>query len=219
MNVENNILDLTEIFASIQGESSFVGLPTTFIRCSGCNLKCRWCDTTYSHSKGSLYSIEEIISKVQEHNCKNVCITGGEPLLQENIYDLIKSICDLEYVVSIETNGSLPIEKIDRRAHIIMDVKCPSSGMEKNNNWDNLSILTIKDEIKFVLADKNDYIYARDICQKFQLEQKVKNILLSPAHALLNPQTLASWIIEHSLRARLNLQIHKYIWAANFRGV
>jgi len=217
--IKNKSLNLIELFASIQGESSFVGLPTSFIRCSECNLRCRWCDSRYSHGKGSDYSLEEIIEKVKEHNCQHVCITGGEPLLQENIYPLIVTLCDLGYTVSIETNGSLCVEKIDRRAHIIMDVKCPSSGMEKKNYWRNLSVLGENDEVKFVLADRNDYVYARDVCRKFKLEENVKSILLSPAHSMLDPQKLSSWIIEHSLRVRLNLQIHKYIWTANKRGV
>lgn len=213
-------LQLIEIFFSIQGETSFSGLPTTFIRLAACNLRCSWCDTSYSFGRGETWQIHDIISKVQTGGCRHVCITGGEPLLQENVYVLIQNLCDLGYVCSIETGGSLPISKIDPRAITILDIKCPGSAMSHKNDWNNLSNLNSHDEIKFVILDRIDYDFAKDICEKYQLFARSKEVLLSPVHGKLDAKLLVNWILEDQLQnCRLNLQLHKFIWDPLQRGV
>jgi 7-carboxy-7-deazaguanine synthase len=217
--MDERSLNLTEIFHSIQGETSFSGLPTTFIRLSQCNLRCSWCDTSYSFSKGDKTPLLEIIETTEKVKLPYVCITGGEPLLQENVHPLMQKLCDLRYSVSIETSGSLPIKMIDPRVHVILDIKCPGSGMEKKNLFANLADLKTKDEVKFVLAHREDYDYAKTIINEYDLASKVKEILLSPVHGELDPQILTEWIIEDRLKVRLNLQIHKTIWTPETQGV
>lgn len=212
-------LYLTEIFPSVQGETSFSGLPTTFIRLSGCNLRCSWCDTPYSFKRGEKFSLEAIQQKVQDFSCPHICITGGEPLLQKNVHCLMKNLCDLGYVISIETGGSLPIDTIDPRVHIILDIKCPTSKMEHKNYWENLKHISSKDEVKFVLSDEKDYCYAKQVCSEYEIGKKTPKILFSPVHGILPPQQLVEWILRDKLAVRLNLQLHKYIWTPTTRGV
>jgi 7-carboxy-7-deazaguanine synthase len=212
-------LNLVEIFASVQGETSFTGLPTTFIRLARCNLRCSWCDTTYSFGKGIPFTIQDILHTVQSKGCRYVCITGGEPLLQKNVYNLMSTLADLGYTQSLETGGSLSIAEVDMRVHVILDVKCPGSGMSQKNHWDNLKILQAKDEVKFVLKDRADYDFSKQIIQEWRLDEKVRAVLLSPVHGVLNPQTLVEWVLEDRLKIRLNLQLHKLIWPNETQGV
>jgi len=220
MNFKNvEALNLTEIFASIQGETSFAGLPTTFIRLAACNLRCTWCDTPYSFGRGSPWSLTSIVEQAQANGCQHICVTGGEPLLQENVYPLMAHLCDKGYTVSIETGGSLPVSRIDPRVHIILDIKCPGSAMEKKNLWSNLNDLKPKDEVKFVILDEKDYEWAKTICLEHSLNDKVKNILFSPVYGELDPQNLTSWILRDKIPVRLNIQIHKTIWSPTTKGV
>jgi len=203
-----NRLFVTELFTSLQGESSLVGLPTTFIRLSGCNLRCSWCDSQYTFPKGTAYTIDELIEKVKEAKTNYVCVTGGEPLLQDGVYELMRKLAEAGYTVSCETNGSLPIGNIDSRVRIILDIKCPGSGQAEKNMMGNLEILRPHDEVKFVIANEADYKFAKGVVQKF----KLANVLLSPAWGLLEAQTLADWIVQDRIPARLNLQLHKMLW-------
>lgn len=216
---ENNTLNLIEVFASVQGETTFSGLPTTFVRLAACNLRCSWCDTTYSFGKGHPWSFDKIHSVIADKGCPYVCITGGEPLLQSNVYPFMQQLCDKGYTLSLETSGSLPIEKVDSRVHTILDIKCPGSGMESKNFWENMQFLRPQDEVKFVIKDRNDYIYAKNVCAKYELEKRHLHPLFSPVHGALPPEQLVKWIIEDRLAVRLNLQIHKFIWTPETRGV
>ncbi|MBA2729030.1 MAG: radical SAM protein [Parachlamydiaceae bacterium] len=212
-------LYITEVFASVQGETSLTGLPTTFIRLASCNLRCSWCDTTYSFGRGTPASIEHLVLEAENNGCQFVCITGGEPLLQPYVHQLIDKLLHHGYVISLETGGSLPIHEVDSRVLIILDIKCPGSGMSHKNHWENLHIITKKDEIKFVLTNEEDYIYAKEICLKYNLFKKTPHILLSPVHGVLDPQILVGWILRDKLQVRLNLQVHKYIWTPTTQGV
>lgn len=212
-------LQIIEIFKSIQGETTFTGLPTTFVRLAACNLRCTWCDTTYSFGRGETWPLEKIFSTVTSYGCRHVCVTGGEPLLQKNVYHLMKELCDRGYCLSLETGGSLPIDQVDPRVHLIVDVKCPGSGMEKKNEWANLSKLRSKDEVKFVISDRNDFDYAKEVCEKYSLYEQVGQVLFAPAFDILHPQLLVEWILSENLRVRLNLQMHKFIWDPSTKGV
>jgi 7-carboxy-7-deazaguanine synthase len=213
------MLNIIEIFASVQGETSFTGLPTSFVRLAACNLRCSWCDTTYSFGRGTPYSIETILNQVQTFGCPYVCITGGEPLLQENVYPLMEQLLDLNYTLSLETGGSLSGEKVDPRVHIIYDIKCPGSQMQHKNDWTNLTRLRNHDEIKFVLLDKIDYNYALEVCRRYRLFERSTPVLFSPVFGKLDPKELVSWILADKLPVRLNLQIHKFIWDPETRSV
>lgn len=210
-------LNLIEIFASVQGETSLTGLPTTFIRLAACNLRCSWCDTSYSFGRGTPYDLEAIIQQVITNGCKNVCITGGEPLLQQNVYPLMARLCDLGYALSLETGGSLPTDQVDPRVMTVLDVKCPGSKMDHKNHLNNLKNLKKHDEVKFVILDRQDYDYAKQICVDHQLFDK--NVLFSPVFGQLNPQELVQWILKDQLPVRLNMQIHKFIWSPETKGV
>ncbi len=212
-------LNIIEIFASIQGETSLSGLPTTFIRLAACNLRCSWCDTTYSFGRGTTYTLESILEQVDKNRCKQVCVTGGEPLLQENVHPLMKSLCDKGYAVSLETSGSLPTDEVDPRVRIILDIKCPGSGMSHKNLWANLDLLRTHDEIKFVVKDRHDYDYAKQVCMEKKLFEKPAAILLSPVYGEMEPKSLVEWILQDHLPVRLNLQIHKFIWSSDTKGV
>ncbi len=207
------MLKVNEIFKSIQGESTYAGLPCTFVRLAGCNLRCTYCDTNYAYYHGKELSDEEIISKIEEYGVNIVEFTGGEPLLQEETPPLIKTLLDKGHKVLIETNGSICIGCLDKRLTIIMDIKTPKSGMSERMNLKNLELIKNNDEIKFVLLDESDYIWAKDMISKYNLLSKTKNILMSPAYGVLSPKTLALWILRDNLPIRVQLQIHKYIWA------
>ena len=220
METDNSqTLNLIEIFRSIQGETSFTGLPTTFIRLAQCNLRCSWCDTKYSFGRGTAYPLTAILSTVDQFGCRYVCLTGGEPLLQKNVYPLMTRLCNANYTLSLETGGSLPIDQVDARVHTILDIKCPGSGMAEKNFWKNLEFLRPQDQVKFVVANREDYEFAKDICLSFKLFERSKEVLLSPVHAVLDPKQLIEWCFNDKLFFRLNLQIHKYIWHPDMRGV
>ncbi len=212
-------LHLIELFESVQGETSFAGLPTTFIRLAACNLRCTWCDTSYSFGRGEAHHVDAILTRVREFGHSQVCVTGGEPLLQKEVTELLRQLCDEKYIVSLETGGSLPTELVDERVHIILDIKCPGSGMQHKNYWNNLNCLRKHDEVKFVLADKEDYLYAKEICDRFHLIGRVNEVLFSPVFGQLDPKELVRWILADRLGVRLNLQTHKFIWSPDKRGV
>lgn len=215
----NPSLNIIEIFHSIQGESSLVGIPTTFIRLAACNLRCSWCDTTYSFGRGTPFLTSNIIKEVQKGGLSFVCITGGEPLLQKDVYSLMTQLLDLGITVSLETSGSLSTQEVDPRVRVILDVKCPGSKMSDKNYWKNLEFLKSGDEVKFVLVDRSDYDYAVRICNQYGLFQKNHEILFSPAFSLLQAAVLAAWIVEDKIPVRLQLQMHKFIWSPQTRGV
>lgn len=212
-------MKVNEIFLSLQGESLSTGLPTVFIRFTGCNLRCTYCDTTYSYDEGMEMEINEIIKEIKKYECKRICLTGGEPLLQKDLQTLLYFLKECE--VSIETNGSIDISPFHlyQKHRFVMDIKCPSSGMSSYNFIKNIDFLTKKDEIKFVISDYEDFLYSKDIIESFDLEKKVSNIIMSPVHQKLNPQILAEWILKNKLfSVRLGLQLHKVIWGEK-RGV
>lgn len=209
---------VTEIFHSIQGESSYAGQPCVFVRLTGCPLRCTWCDTEYAFYGGTEQPIDEILSKVDSYGCRLVEVTGGEPLAQSEAFPLISTLCDRGYRVLIETSGAIDIASVDRRAHIILDVKCPASGMTDRMYWPNLNQLTMKDEAKFVLADRKDYDWAREIIAKYELTTRC-SVLMSPVFGSLEPRQLAEWVLADRLPVRFQLQLHKWIWAPDMRGV
>lgn len=217
---ETTSLRIVEIFQSVQGETSFAGLPTTFIRLAGCNLRCTWCDTTYSFGRGEKTNIHDIIVQTRSFGHKHVCVTGGEPLLQSEVLPLMSQLCDEEFIVSLETGGSLPTEDVDSRVTVILDIKCPASGMHHKNRYENLSVLKPQDQVKFVIQDRNDYDFTLAIMNQYSLFHKVSEVLLSPVFGLLDPKELVSWMLADRLcGVRLNLQTHKFIWAPNTKGV
>ncbi len=211
------MLKINEIFYSIQGESSYTGLPTVFIRLTFCNLRCTYCDSEYAFYDGKDYSIDEIITEIEKYNCKLVEITGGEPLFQKNSLDLMKILCDKNYEVLLETSGSLPIKDVDKRVKIIMDLKTPSSRMEKKNLLENLNYLKEFDEVKFVIGDRTDFEWSKSLLPKINLDYK--NIIFSTVFGKLDNKTLAEWILEEKIKVRFQLQIHKYIWHPETKGV
>lgn len=211
-------MKVCEIFLGIQGESSYAGIPFVFVRLSGCNLRCLYCDTPYAYEDGIEMSVNEVFEKVSSFGIKFVEITGGEPLLQKESLLLIKRLLDKNYNVLVETNGSVSIKDVDSRAIIIMDIKTPKSGVFDKMNLDNLKYLKDVDEIKFVLTDREDYEWTKNFIYEYELINKC-NILLSPVYGVLSPEKLAGWILEDRLSVRLNLQIHKYIYGPDKRGV
>ena len=212
-------LQITEIYKSIQGESSFVGWPCVFIRLTGCPLRCRWCDTAYSFSGGEQLELTAIINQVEKFQCRLVELTGGEPLAQLHTPHLINSLVDRGFKVLIETGGSEPIKDLNPRLHIIMDLKCPDSQMSEHNLWENLLYLKISDEIKFVIASKDDFNWAIGKIKQHALDQK-SNLLFSPAFGLVQPKDLTEWLLaENNDRLRMQVQIHKYIWSPRAKGV
>jgi 7-carboxy-7-deazaguanine synthase len=213
------MLKVNEIYFSIQGESSKTGLPCVFVRLTYCNLRCSYCDTEYAFYEGKDLSVNEIISEVKRYQCKLVEITGGEPLVQmDECLELMKILCDEGFEVMIETGGSLPIKDIDKRVMIIMDLKCPSSGMLKKNLYENINYLKQTDEVKFVIGDREDYEWSKEQLTKYSLTEKC-NVLFSVVFDKLDPVTLVNWIVEDNLNVRFQLQMHKYIWHPQTKGV
>lgn len=209
---------VTEIFHSIQGESSYAGQPCVFVRLTGCPLRCTWCDTDYAFYGGRDCSIDEVLAKVQTYGCRLVEVTGGEPLAQPESLPLMTKLCDAGYTVLLETSGAVDIAPVDPRVHIVLDVKCPGSGMTDRMHWPNLAALTAKDEVKFVLADRRDYDWAREILVQHSLAGRC-SVLFSPAFGSLDLRQLAEWILADKLPVRFQIQLHKYIWAPDMRGV
>ena len=212
------MLTVAEIFSSIQGETSFAGLPFTFARLSGCNLRCRYCDTAWAYDSGQKFSVDEVISRVAAFGLNRVCVTGGEPMLQEETPVLVRGLLDLGFLVLVETNGAVPLSGLDPRAVIIMDVKCPASGEHEKMLWENFRRLDDKDEAKFVISNREDYEYAKEVLKKHHAGARWK-ALFSPAFGALSPELLAQWILEDALDVRLQLQIHKLIWDPQRKGV
>ena len=214
------MLRVTEIFRSIQGESTHAGRPCTFVRLTGCPMRCTWCDSEYTFSGGEHFASDDIMQKVRDFGCNLVEITGGEPLAQREAFDLIKRLCDENFEVLIETGGYVSTEEVDPRARIILDIKCPASSEAERNHWPNLDRLRADlDEVKFVIADRNDWEFAKKIISEYDLEKSAKAVLISPAWGLIDLQELANWITESGLNVRMQLQLHKYIWGPDVHGV
>jgi 7-carboxy-7-deazaguanine synthase len=211
-------LVINEIFYSVQGESSYAGLPCVFVRLTACNLRCSWCDTTYSFNEGKPMTIGDVVVRVLEYNCPLVEITGGEPLLQPNVFPLMARLCDLGKRVLLETSGSIDVSQVDPRVVKIMDLKCPGSGECDKNVYENVRFLDKKDEVKFVIADQADYDWAKRTMVEHQLAS-VCTVLFSPVWEKLPLKALAEWIMADKLPVRLQTQWHKYIWGADARGV
>jgi 7-carboxy-7-deazaguanine synthase len=209
---------ITEIFHSIQGESSYAGQPCLFVRLTGCPLRCTWCDTDYAFYGGLECSVDDVLAKVHSYGCRLVEVTGGEPLAQPESLPLMTRLCDAGYTVLLETSGAIGIAPVDPRVHVILDVKCPGSGMTDRMHWPNLSRLTAKDEAKFVLADRADYDWAREILARYDIASRC-TVHFSPVFGSLDLRELAEWILADRLPVRFQLQMHKYIWAPDMRGV
>jgi 7-carboxy-7-deazaguanine synthase len=218
--VVENTLRITEVFLSIQGESTHAGRSCAFVRLTGCPMRCVWCDSEYTFTGGEKKTFDEIFARLETYGCNLVEVTGGEPLAQKNVFPFITLLCDKGYEVLIETGGFVSTENVDRRAKIILDVKCPASGEAERNTWENLSRLRPElDEVKFVIADKNDWDFTVETIKKYELEKNTKAILISPVFGATDLSEIAGWITESGLNVRLNLQLHKYIWGADARGV
>ena len=212
-------LVVNEIFLSVQGESTHAGRPCAFVRLTGCNLRCNYCDTEYAFHEGRRMSVGEILAQLDRYGCPLVEITGGEPLLQEGVHDLIASMLARGYTVMIETSGACDVSALDSRVIKVMDLKCPGSGEASRNLWSNLEHLTARDEIKFVISDRADYEWARGAIRERDLAARVNAVLLSCAFGRLEPARLVAWMLEDRLPARLQLQMHKHIWPPDTRGV
>lgn len=216
---EQTWLVVNEIFLSVQGESTYAGLPCAFVRLTGCNLRCNYCDTEYAFHEGRRMSVAEIAAQLDTYGCGLVEITGGEPMLQEGVHDLIASLLESGRTVMIETSGASDLSRLDPRVIKIMDLKCPGSGESGRILWSNLEHLTARDEVKFVISDRADYEWTRDVIRRYQLERRVNAVLVSCAFGRLEPARLAAWVLEDRLPVRVQLQIHKYIWPPDARGV
>ncbi len=204
-------LRISEIFFSIQGETRRIGLPTVFIRLTGCPLRCTYCDTSYAFSGGENMGIGDILGRVAEYAPRYVCVTGGEPLAQKNCLQLLAALCDAGYEVSLETGGALDIGAVDARVMRVVDIKTPASGEVEKNRWSNLALLTPHDEIKFVLCDENDYRWARDVMSQHRLAEKCE-VTFSPVQGSLDATQLAEWILRDRLTVRMQVQLHKILW-------
>jgi len=212
-------LTVTEIYRSVQGESTWAGLPCVFVRLTGCNLRCVWCDTEYAFHHGAKMTIAEILGKCDELVCPLVQITGGEPLLQKECSTLAKRLLERGKTVLCETSGALPIDVLPAGVIKIMDIKCPASGECDKNDWSNIDRLSARDEVKFVIADRGDYEWSRDIVARYDLASRCNAVLFSPVFSDMDGRRLAEWILEDGLQVRLQLQLHKLIWGADAKGV
>jgi 7-carboxy-7-deazaguanine synthase len=213
------MLTINEIFHSIQGESTHVGRPCVFVRLTACDLRCSWCDTPYAFHEGRKMSVDQVVADVDAFGCPVVEITGGEPLLQSDVYPLMERLLERGHTVMLETGGHRSIAQVPAGVIRIVDVKCPGSGEVEKNDWSNLDVLTRADEVKFVLKDRADYEFAREVVSRHALVGRCAAVLFSPVHDVLAPKVLAGWILEDRLPVRLQLQAHKYIWSPETRGV
>jgi 7-carboxy-7-deazaguanine synthase len=213
------MLTVNEIFHSIQGESSFAGRPCVFVRLTACDLRCSWCDTPYAFHEGRKMSVDEVVAAVDEVGCLLVEITGGEPLLQEDVYPLMDRLLAAGHTVMLETGGHRPIGRVPEAVVKIVDVKCPASGESAKNDWENLGRLAAHDEVKFVIQDRADYEFAKEVVARHDLSARAAAVLMSPVHGVLDPKTLSEWILADRLAVRLQLQLHKFIWSPVTRGV
>lgn len=213
------MLTINEVFHSIQGESSRAGRPCVFVRLTACDLRCSWCDTEYAFHEGRKRSVDDVVAEVERYGCELVEITGGEPLLQDDVYPLMDRLLSLGRTVLVETGGHRSIERVPPAVIKIVDVKCPGSGEAAKNDWQNLDRLSPHDEVKFVIKDRADYEFASDVVRRHELASRCAAVLFSPVHGVLEPKTLAGWMLGDRVPARLQLQVHKYIWPATQRGV
>ena len=213
------MLTINEIFHSIQGESTYAGRPCVFVRLTACDLRCRWCDTPYAFHEGRKMSVDEVVADVESRGCNTVEVTGGEPLLQPDVYPLMRRLVESGKTVLIETGGHRSIADVPAGVVRIVDVKCPGSGESARNDWTNFAHITRQDEVKFVIADRRDYEFAKEIVEREQLPARVNAVLFSPVHGELDPKRLSEWVIADRLDVRVQLQVHKYIWSPETRGV
>lgn len=205
-------LRITEIFHSLQGEARSVGRPTVFVRLTGCPLRCVWCDTPYSFSGGTIMTLDTVLESVVTHGARHVCVTGGEPLAQPECLPLLTALCDAGLDVSLETGGAMDISGVDPRVSKVMDLKAPDSGEAHRNRYENIPLLTRHDQVKFVIASRKDYEWARFKCDEYALPDRVGDVLFSPVHNALEPRQLAEWILADCLHVRMQVQLHKYLW-------
>lgn len=205
-------LRITEIFHSLQGEAVTMGLPTVFVRLTGCPLRCQYCDSEYAFFGGEKITVDEIVARVAAYECKLVCVTGGEPLAQPNCLTLLNTLCDEGFIVSLETSGAMDISAVDSRVSVVMDLKTPGSGEQARNRLENIPLLRLKDQLKFVLCSRDDYEWARFMLDQYSLSHRVGEILFSPSYEQLPPAHLAQWILEDKLAVRFQLQLHKQLW-------
>ncbi len=213
------MLTVNEIFYSIQGESTRAGRPCVFVRLTACDLRCTWCDTPYSFHEGTKRTLDDVVAEVERYGCPLVEVTGGEPLLQEEVFPLMDRLLASGHTVMLETGGHRPIDRVPREVVKIVDVKCPGSGEAARNDWSNLDRLASHDEVKFVLKDRADYEFAKNVVERHELAGKTAAVLFSPVHGVLEPRTLSEWMLADHVPARLQLQLHKYIWSPTTRGV
>jgi 7-carboxy-7-deazaguanine synthase len=213
------LITLNEVFYSVQGESTYAGRPCVFVRLTACDLRCSWCDTPYAFYEGKKQPIDTILATVDQYACQLVEVTGGEPLLQEDVYPLMHALLDRGKTVLLETGGHRSTARVPEQVVTILDVKCPGSGESHRMDWDNLSRLRAHDEVKFVVRDRADYEYARDVISRHDLGTRAAAIHLSPVHAVMNPRVLSEWVLTDRLPVRVQLQLHKYIWDPETRGV
>ena len=207
-------LRITEIFHSLQGESKTVGIPTVFVRLTGCPLRCQYCDTAYAFDGGELIELDAIKAVLEEVGCYYVTVTGGEPLAQPNCLPLLELLCDAGYNVSLETSGAMPIEQIDKRVSIVMDLKTPASKEVDKNRYENIAFLKPADQVKFVICDEKDYLWSKAKLDQYDLGAKVNEILFSPSFEEIEPAQLAEWILRDKLKIRMQMQLHKQIWGS-----
>jgi len=212
-------LTINEIFYSIQGESDRAGRPCVFVRLTACDLRCVWCDTPYAFHEGQPLEIDHVLSEVEKFDCDLVEITGGEPLLQEDVYPLMRRLLERGATVMLETGGHISVARVPAAVIKVLDIKCPGSGEAERNAWDNLDRLLRHDQVKFVIADRVDYDYAKEVVSRHQLNVRCADVLFSPVHAGLAPGQLAEWMLADRLSVRLQIQLHKYLWGAETRGV
>jgi len=213
------LLTINEVFYSVQGESSYAGRPCVFVRLTACDLRCSWCDTTYAFSEGGKQAIEQVLEQVDRIDCPLVEVTGGEPLLQEDVYALMQGLLDRGRTVLLETGGHRSTARVPGQVVTILDVKCPGSGEAEKMDWSNLHRLRPHDEVKFVIRDRADYEYARDVIARHNLAHRAAAIHLSPVHDVMHPRTLSEWVLADHLPVRMQLQLHKFIWDPSTRGV
>ncbi len=213
------MLTVNEVFFSVQGESTYAGLACVFVRLTACDLRCSWCDTAYAFSEGHKRSVDEVVAAVEGFGCGLVEVTGGEPLLQEDVYPLMERLVSRGFTVLLETGGHRSIARVPPAVVAVMDVKCPGSGEAEKVDWENMSRLRAHDQVKFVIRDRADYEFARDTLVRHGLAARAAAVLFSPVHGVLHPRELSEWVLADRLPVRVQLQVHKYIWGADVRGV
>ena len=213
------MVTINEIFYSVQGESTYAGRPCVFVRLTACDLRCSWCDTPYAFHEGRKRDIDDVLSEVERYDCSLVEVTGGEPLLQEGVYPLMNELLTRGKTVLLETGGHRSTARVPEPVVTILDIKCPASGEADRMDWENLSRLRPRDEVKFVINDRADYEYARDIIARHGISERAAAIHMSPVHGVMDPKMLSEWVLADRLPVRVQLQIHKYIWPAETRGV